>query len=333
MGRKVTDDLPDWSDYADDDWPTLLIGNGLSINLWSGFRYDSLYDEALDQGTLAAAVQDIFTELNTTNFETALECLHHARIVLKALGRRTKQVDDAYDEVRDALLTAVNTAHVDWRQFPDPTHTAITQGIAGHTDVYTTNYDLCVYWSLLGPTRPFSKDFFWGPDNSFDPADVHVGDDAILIYYLHGAMHLWQDDSTGIDGKWTRAQAGTLLDVLEQYTPTSDRRPLFVSEGTSKSKVRTIQRSTYLSFCLDRLRDDDRPTVIFGHSLSEPDAHIIEALNAGRRKKVAVSLRPSSDSKALIAAKSRIIEALGRHKVDFFDSTTHPLGDPALNIG
>jgi hypothetical protein len=39
-------DLPDWSVLAKCDWPTLPIGNGLSINLWDGFRYDSLYDQA-----------------------------------------------------------------------------------------------------------------------------------------------------------------------------------------------------------------------------------------------------------------------------------------------
>jgi hypothetical protein len=29
----VTDRLYDWDRYADDGWPTLLIGNGLSINI------------------------------------------------------------------------------------------------------------------------------------------------------------------------------------------------------------------------------------------------------------------------------------------------------------
>src|SRR5690606_36378391 len=117
------------------------------------------------------------------------------------------------------------------------------------------------------------------------------------------------------------ADGGNLTRVLHHYSATSDRRPLFVSEGDSASKVRTISRSAYLSFCLDRLRDDEQNTVVFGHSLSTQDEHIIDALVDGKRKKIAVALRPSSNADAIIATKGRIIEALPGHTILFFDST------------
>ncbi|WP_167288710.1 DUF4917 family protein [Nocardioides seonyuensis] len=332
--KRVTDELPDWQTYSSDEWPTLLIGNGLSINLWSGFAYDSLFSEASDQGDLAGPAESIFDELDTTNFETVLECLHHARIVLKALGDDVAEVEATYGEVRDALLSAVSAAHVDWNDFPVPTHTAIATSIAEHDNVFTTNYDLCVYWSLLQSDPSVNtKDYFWNPGHDFDPANTNATAGTTLIHYLHGALHLWQSDSTGIDGKWTNADGGNLTRVLRNYSATSDKRPLFVSEGNSASKVRTISRSAYLSFCLDRLRDDEQNTVVFGHSLSTQDEHIIEALLDGKRKKIAVALRPSSRADAIIATKSRIIEALPGHTILFFDSTTHPLGDRTLNIG
>ena len=37
-----TDNLVDWSRLSEDVWPTLLIGNGLSINTWRRFAYSEL---------------------------------------------------------------------------------------------------------------------------------------------------------------------------------------------------------------------------------------------------------------------------------------------------
>jgi hypothetical protein len=74
--------------------------------------------------------------------------------------------------------------------------------------VYTTNYDLCLYWSHLESyPRPNIKDYFWNSGNTFDPANASI-DDATSMHYLHGGLHLWADDATGVNGKWTSA-AGT----------------------------------------------------------------------------------------------------------------------------
>lgn len=108
--------------------------------------------------------------------------------------------------------------------------------------------------------------------------------------------------------------------------------PLFVSEGASKAKLRTIGRSPYLSFCLDSLRDDQENTVVFGHSLGDQDKHIIAALNKGASREVAVSLYPRTKDQLNIQEKARITHLLGENKLRFFDSTTHPLGDPTLTI-
>ncbi|TCO33381.1 uncharacterized protein DUF4917 [Kribbella steppae] len=326
----VDDELPDWSTLDNREWPTLIIGNGLSINLWSDFRYDSLFSKAM----LSSEAADIFAELDTTNFETALECIHHARLVLEALRRRTNQVDTVYAEVRDALFEAVTDAHLKWSRFPVNSHKQIAETLDEYESVYTTNYDLCLYWShLQNRARVDIVDYFWSqPDNRFDPADVTLRSPRLTpVYYLHGAVHLWQDDEND-NGKWTNADGGNLLSLASNYTAKSSRRPLFVSEGTSRAKVRTIQRSPYLSFCLESLADDEQDAVIFGHSLSAQDQHIVDAINAGPKRKVAVSIYPSGNPQKVIEEKVRIQQALDRHRVSFYDSTTHPLGDPGLNI-
>jgi hypothetical protein len=38
--------LHEWSEIAEDDWASILVGNGLSINLSRYFAYQSLYEEA-----------------------------------------------------------------------------------------------------------------------------------------------------------------------------------------------------------------------------------------------------------------------------------------------
>jgi hypothetical protein len=41
------DRLLDWADLKDDcGWETLVVGNGLSINIWSGFAYSNLFKQA-----------------------------------------------------------------------------------------------------------------------------------------------------------------------------------------------------------------------------------------------------------------------------------------------
>lgn len=325
----VDEHLPAWATLTEYEWPTLLLGNGLSINLWQGFRYGSLFTEA----ELDSIAREVFLDLETTNFEAALECIHHSRVVLHALGQQTDDVDRLYAHVRDSLFETVARTHVPWDRFPSATHTLIAEALNGFDSVFTTNYDLSLYWSHL-ENRDLVElvDFMWNPGATFDPHNVDVRSrGATPIYYLHGAVHLWQDEA-GNNGKWTSAEGGNLLNLAAKYPPTSGRRPLFISEGTSKAKARSIQRSAYLAFCRDALTDDDSNTVVFGHSLSEPDLHIIEALDRGRPRMIAVSLYPSDDPGEVVEDKVRIARALTRHRVLFFDSTTHPLGSPSLQI-
>jgi hypothetical protein len=234
--------------------------------------------------------------------------------------------------VRDALFAAVGRVHVPWELFPEATHEILAQTMDEHDSVFTTNYDLSLYWShMYCVDKVDIKDFFWN-QLVFDPTDTNVHSHSTArVHYLHGGIHLWQDDRTGESGKWSAGRA-RLLDIQSRYGPTVTKRPLFVSEGASQAKVRTIRQSPYLSFCLDELRADDKPTVVFGQSLSVQDAHVIEALVDGPTRKIAVSMYPSGDDNSVIAEKARIILALGRHRVEFFDSTTHPVGAPSLTI-
>jgi hypothetical protein len=106
-----------------------------------------------------------------------------------------------------------------------------------------------------------------------------------------------------------------------------------VSEGTSQAKLRTIRQSTYLSFCLDRLRLAPGNAVVFGHSLSSQDQHVVDALNSGSTgSTIGVALLPDPDAKRLALTKAEIVKKLDLHEVEFFDATTHPLGSSDLQV-
>lgn len=217
-------------------------------------------------------------------------------------------------------------------RFPVAAHTQIADALSEYDNVFTTNYDLTVYWSYIQELgQVHIADFVWNTNHTFDPASTSVWDGWTALHYLHGAIHLWQaaDDN---NGKWTNADNGNLLRVASNYAPGSSRRPLFVSEGTSTAKMRAIRRSPYLTHCYDALTDNEDNTVIVGHSLSDWDDHIIEALRRGRPRDIAVAIYPHQPDDSIVEAKARITRPFPRHTVHFFDSETHPLGDPGLTI-
>lgn len=323
----VSPRLTDWPDVEGlSDWPTLLLGNGASINIWSGFSYDRLFDQA----TLSAPAREVFNEMGTTNFESVLEAVMHAQVVLAAMSKGTSAVDSLYDEVRDSLFEAVRKVHVPHANLPQQTLRTLGDVVDGHRSVFTTNYDLLPYWALMDSPDALVADYFWGTGNTFDANATDVFDRYTALYYLHGAVHLWQSDLTGLTGKWT-SQGGSLLSLIGQYQRNLDRRPLFVSEGSSRAKQRTIRRSDYLSFALEALRADEEDTVVFGHSLSAQDAHVVTALRRGGKRQVAIGVRPTTRSR-ILSIKSHIREQLDGHEVLFYDATTHPLGDSGMAV-
>ena len=326
-----TAELENWPDVEDRaEWPTLLVGNGASINLWGDFAYPSLYEQA----NLSEVARAVFSDLDVTNFETVLEAIHHAHVVVEALGNSAEAIDTQYEQVRDALFDAIHGTHPTWSQFTRERFDKIASVIQGHRAVYTTNYDLCMYWSRVDAASRIEMqtviDFFWNYEQTFDSENAAVGSRAAM-YHLHGAIHLWQDNR-GNNGKWTTANNGNLLLLARNYPPASSKRPLFVSEGSSKAKLQTIGRSSYLTFCLDSLKADQENTVIFGHSLGEQDRHIVAALKEGSPREVAVSIYPHDSPQRIIQEKARLTELLEENEPMFFDSTTHPLGSPLLTI-
>ena len=320
--------LADWDTVCKQSrWPALLVGNGMSMNVWSGFDYRRLYSVA----NLSTEAESIFTAIRTKNFEAVLEGLWQTRTVLDALGRRTSTIDKHYLEVREALLDAVIRVHPLRSQLPTATTRQIAITLDSYESVYTLNYDLLPYWSLMEHRDDVRiADFFWSDGSTFDPdrTDLHAGWTG--LYYLHGGVHLWHDVGTGISGKW-KSSGGLLSGLAAKLSSAPQRQPLFVSEGTARHKRRTMRRSEYLSFAMQTLREEAEPLAIFGTSLGPSDAHVVSAINRHPQRPLAIAVR-SGTAEQIRTSKAHWHLAFPHQPVTFFTAETHPLGDPTLSV-
>jgi len=177
----------------------------------------------------------------------------------------------------------------------------------------------------LDTDNPKSKDFMW------ELTDARLLFNIKRSYHLHGALYLWRDAWSATEGKRIGLQK-EITQTLGGYGENDSRRPLFVSEGDSDSKRKAILNSRYLTFCLDAFREDSTDTIVFGHSLSDQDNHVVDALRWGEKKKIAISIFPGKSPAEIQEDILRFEKQLSGHYLYFFNSTTHPLGNKEPHI-
>jgi Domain of unknown function (DUF4917) len=359
VARTITDELEAWRDVErslPDKDRGLLIGNGASIALWPQFRYRSLYEMAKDASKpdhLTDREIGVFNALETQNFELVLSAMITAGKIWGVFGKPSKDINDlraSYSCVRKSLIRAVKAVHVPFDSVTEELKTHLREEFAKYSYVYSTNYDLLLYWSMMNDRERF-KDFVWGRDNDshhniFDVSDTDLWDEkkpTTKILFLHGALHFYKNNE-GRTFKKLSGEGGNLLDLFDVQ---GDAIPLFISEGTSRDKLSAITRNDYLSFAYQRFSKHRGSLVVFGHSLTpEFDQHLIDAIRkwkrydqqrksfqaVPRRRIVALSIRSGDDPHSIIELKSRLTNVFSDYEVRFFDSRTHPLGQERLQI-
>jgi len=331
--NKVDDKLLHWDEIKNQKWPALLLGNGFSVNIWQDFNYHSLYDLAksdeIDFPLIESAIE-LFEKKDTTNFENILNLLLGALLANDVIeGGQDKKLKRLYRKVQKALISTVQGSHVP----SDTINTEyISEEFSKYKTIFTTNYDLIPYWSIMNHNTNKFRDYFWNTNNSFDPENTDLWTNCTRILYLHGALHILEE----IDGGNSWKNTANESNLLEQFPDTfnSTYRPLFITEGDSREKLSKIYGSDYLRFSYHELLNHNKPIVILGHSL-EPDfdQHLIDAISEWGKRRVAISVWPEMESHDIIQFKARINKHLKMHNLSFFDSTTHPLGSTELTVG
>lgn len=321
-----------WASLQDLQWSGILIGNGASQVIWERFAYSSLFEISCSHkipDPLGDEALSVFAVAEgTRNFEEALRWLGIAARVNQAIGLDHQTPLAIYATVRRALVQSVRWIHPTWDQVNEDVRSGVRSALLPFEWVFTTNYDLLVYWAMmLDPEGTGFKDFLWS--GVFDPSDTEVWGNVSRVLYLHGALHLERRP----DGRTYKRQwqpGGNLLDTFEQEEP-GISWPLFVSEGTDIDKRRAIASSDYLAFAYRSLVDHRGPLVVFGHSLGGSDAHLVDAIAASPTDRVAISIRFHSEKDPQLTA-NRYKALLPEKQLLFFDSATHPLGSPELQL-
>ena len=328
----------------------LLLGNGFSQNIWSGFGYRRL----LDCSGLSGVAGELFGD--RTNFETVLaELAVTERVLGVAAPAHTEigeQLRELASEVRDGLRAAVDNVHPELRDLVVEESRDGSDGfkrrvnvitdrvedyLCRHSSIFTTNYDLLCYWPVVSGR---AADLFPGGDPfSLARAEGWATFWSSAIYFLHGSLFLWRDLAEGTrEGKYLAgSNADSLLNEIRRHLADGERAPLFISEGTSEDKVSRIGASPYLRFCSRQLQRNHRPLTVLGHSLSEVDQHICDAIQDGnsahRRVAVGVWVAPEGNRDQLIIQARELRGRLPRcQDIVFFNSAEHPLTSPDLHV-
>lgn len=321
-----------WQEIADDFRDGgLVLGNGASIAFDPRFAYTSLKGAAEATGLITKDVLAVFEHLKTTDFEFVLRILWHAKKVNESLGIDEPRTTAAYDDVRSALIRAVRDVHVDFGEVQEVLPIAASF-MARFRTVFSLNYDLLVYWALLvgNSEAPYKfKDCFIHGEfehgwRKFRRPYGGVSDPT-LVFYPHGNLALGAD-LAGVESKIHSGEWSSLLDTIILRWEREEVAPVFVSEGLSEQKQRSISRSPYLSTVLEEaLPDIGDAVTIFGWSMSDADDHLLEALCSMRPRTFALSaMRDSSTLAEHCARVERKIHVFVQRpcEIVFFDASS-----------
>ena len=332
----------------------LLLGNGFSIACRADiFHYESLFNEA--DFSEAPELISVFDALGTQDFEIAIRSLENGAKLLPIYSEygasAAKQMLTHAELLKDILLQTIAGNHPEGPFDIDEEKFLACRKFLNYfigTDapkgcyVFTLNYDLLLYWSLMNEIVEGEGDSIMlnrndGFDNDEDSPDAdyvvwqgETGAHKPNYYFLHGALHLF--DSGSELQKYTWIRSGERLIEQARDAVSDDKFPLFVAEGTSKQKKNKIRHNAYLYQGYKVLTANAEQAkhcfFIFGHSLAVNDDHILKRLARGKFKKLYIGLHGSPDSEANveIIARANSLAAMRKEKfpleISFFDTQT-----------
>ena len=318
--------------------PHLLLGNGFSMAYDPGiFSYNALHAviEKVDDELLTK----LFGIVKTKNFELVMQQLDNFCELIEAFGTDKElltKVQDAGEKLKQTLIEAVQDLHPEHvfkisdeecAKCAEFLHPYIERG----GNIFSTNYDILLYWVLLrselkNQIDGFGRDvidseygedpevteLYWGPNKSTQN-----------IHYLHGALPLFDGGVDIIKEQYTGD--AYILENIESRMENGEY-PVFVAAGNGEEKLTHIAHNKYLSYCYEALSNIQGSLVTFGFNFGEYDHHIIEAINTaakhgkrGRNKlfSVYVGVYSEDDEKHINS-----IAKLFKCKVNLFDAKT-----------
>ena len=277
----------------------LLLGNGFSMAYDSKiFSYNALHDFITNLDD--ADMNTILGVIETKNFEVIMQQLDNFSALIDAFGGDAElkaKVDSASSKLKNSLLGAVKALHPE-HVFKIPEEQSLACSnflnifLASGGHIFSTNYDLLLYWVLLRNRVIHHVDGF-GRELE-NPDEVAKGEDqqwSELIwgknkneqnaFYVHGALPFFD---TGIE--IVKEEYDAMHYKLENISGRMEagEYPVFVTAGNGKEKLSHIMHNHYLSWCYDHLCGIEGSLVTYGFNFGPYDEHIIEAINRAAKE-------------------------------------------------
>lgn len=329
----------------------LLLGNGFSIACRADiFHYGSLYAQA--DFSKVPEVQAVFDALGTQDFEAAIRALENAARILPAYvphgAAAIAKMQEHAAALKEILVQTIAGNHPNippdiaaekfWacRRF-------LANFLAGAKagSVFTLNYDLLLYWTLMHDDMPFgdplelTRNDGFGNDEDDPDADYVVwqgetGAHDAKVHFLHGALHLFDSGSELKKYTWVRKQV-PLIEQARQAIA-GNAYPLFVAEGTSKQKKAKIRHNAYLYQGFKQftrnLETRSHCVFVYGHSLAENDDHFLLRMGRGKFSKLYVGIYgdPNSPDNQRVIKRANDLAGLRKAayplEVAFYDAAS-----------
>ncbi len=322
-------EICNWNDIASDfRGGGLILGNGASIAVDDNFDYPSLFEKAREREYITDPINRIFEDLQTTDFEFVLRELWHSKRINSALNLDPEdKITDAYNSVKEALISTVHTVHENavYESVKEKLKKA-SNFLSQFQKIFSLNYDLLVYWTMMigndDSSNKFKDGFTFGGGFNWETA-LDPGESTI-VFYPHGNLIIGRHLEGGDFKICRRQQRRDLLSTITGIWREENIVPVFVSEGSKEQKKKTILHSPYLDIINNYfLRNIGEKVVIYGWSMTERDDHIVEAICKKNPEKFAVSLHTDNPEHTVTREKikNKLRRKLGHQlQISFFDA-------------
>lgn len=323
----------------------LLLGNGFSMSYNKDrFSFTSLLESAVSAGLIdkESAVYKVFKEFDTKDFEEVVKLLETSVKVLKEYGAISPEDEEKIlldsHSLKNYLVDVITNNHPEKiTDITDEEFLNSSNFIKDYSRVYTLNYDLLLYWTTIKlktfiEEEKLENNILSIADGFYDPYEystdyVVFGNDGASqeIFYLHGALHIFDKKSEIIKNTYSRTEKTLKEQTLENLE--KDIYPIFVSEGSSDQKKSKIIHNAYLNHCYKSLgsigakRKDDS-LVIFGTLLKRNDTHIREAILKNSVNNIYIGVGSEDEAKEFDDFIDYIEKNELNKKVQFYDYRT-----------
>jgi hypothetical protein len=316
---------------------SLLLGNGFSVSYAPDiFSYNALHGfvDKIDNPLLKA----LFQIVDTHDFERVMQQLDTFAALGGALGiddALKQRIETARDALKRSLIDAVRALH------PEHVYTIpeakcvscvnfLRLFLESKGSLFTTNYDLLLYWVLMRGGLPSTDGFGRdreSPDEYVPPEELEYSElrwgrnaDGQNVHYIHGALPLFDTGVEIVKEEYAEAY------LLEQITKRIEggSYPVFVTAGDATQKLTHIRHNPYLQNSYEALASIKGSLVTFGFNFGTHDAHILAAIQRATKQPKpdrlwSIYIGAYSDEDA---ARAEGLAKQLKCKVHVFDSST-----------